>query len=251
MDAKSANMDRHAEARLAEIESEIKQQPLTSDGRPLASLLPSYTQASASNFASGIDSLCNEFDTIRIVRGDGSCYYRAFLYGLMEALQADPKQGGAVVASLKLTWDLSLAQGHDEMTLEIFYESLTELIQKILDQQLDANSLHTELNEENATSDYCTWFLRIVVSVHLKQNGDRFLPFLNGLDVITFCKRHVEPVGQECEHVQVLALAEALNVHVVVAYLDGHDVTVTRHRFGPEKADIQLNFLYRPGVRIK
>ena len=36
-----------------------------------------------------------------------------------------------------------------------------------------------------------------------------------------YVKREVEPMGKECEHVQVLALTEYLRVRVKMEYLDG------------------------------
>ena len=58
-------------------------------------------------------------------------------------------------------------------------------------------------------------------------------------------------MGKECEMVSVLALAEALGVHVRVEYLDGRPLvpggTLAQHAFGPTDADICLHFLYRPG----
>jgi ubiquitin thioesterase protein OTUB1 len=59
-------------------------------------------------------------------------------------------------------------------------------------------------------------------------------------------------MGKECENVQVLALAEALGIQVVIAYLDGHDLVdgiVSQHSFGPSDGSkrVKLHFLYRPG----
>jgi ubiquitin thioesterase protein OTUB1 len=108
------------------------------------------------------------------------------------------------------------------------------------------------MNEETATSDYCTWYLRVVTAMHLKQDPDRFLPFIDqpGFDIPQFCQREVEPMGKECQHVQVLALAEAFGVLVKIEYLDGHNLvngTLVQHTFGPDTAATHLTLLYRPG----
>jgi ubiquitin thioesterase protein OTUB1 len=199
---------------------------------------------------------------MRFVRGDGNCYYRAFLYSLAETVLNDPKKstGGSGGAGADLCrfvkedlWSGVVEAGYDPDMLEIFYESFVELLEKVSGGTLSAEQLHDEMNEENSTSDYCTWFLRVVTAVHLKSNADRFLPFMEGgVDVDTFCKASVEPMGKECENVQVLALAEALGIQVVIAYLDGHDLVdgaVTQHTFGPTDGSHRwkLCFLYRPG----
>jgi ubiquitin thioesterase protein OTUB1 len=47
---------------------------------------------------------------------------------------------------------------YEEMAIEIFYDSLVELLSQMSMHSItDADALHKELNEENATSDYCTW----------------------------------------------------------------------------------------------
>ena len=152
------------------------------------------------------------------------------------------------------------------MALEIFYDSVVELLERVIEGKIDMATFHKEMNEENSTSDYCAWYLRVVVATHLKQDPDRFLPFLldaqsaDGagemvLDIAQFCQRYVEPMGQECEQVQVLALAEAVGVQVNIEYLDGrrqlhhqaNNNKLISHQFGPENAATRLTFLYRPG----
>ena len=75
---------------LEEIRQEIrKEQPLTSDLMPLEALRKNYEPGS--NFDKGVTVLANDYSGVRSVRGDGNCYYRAFLYSLCEKL-FDAKQ---------------------------------------------------------------------------------------------------------------------------------------------------------------
>jgi ubiquitin thioesterase protein OTUB1 len=124
---------------------------------------------------------------------------------------------------------------------------MQELLEKL--PTMTVETLTDELNQENSTSDYCTWFMRVVTATHLKRNADTFLPFLvaQGLDMQQFCARHVEPMGQECDQLQVTALAEAMQVQVNIEYLDGHSADVKCHSFGPTDAKLQVTMLYRPG----
>jgi ubiquitin thioesterase protein OTUB1 len=136
----------------------------------------------------------------------------------------------------------------------MFYEELVELIDYI---DSDTNNeatmksqLHDKLNEENSTSDYCTWYLRVLTAAQMKSDPDRFLPFLlaeessSGLlsmDIPTFCSREVEPMNKECGMVQVAALAECFGVRVKIEYMDGRIVEDE----GGKRMEITL--LYRPG----
>ena len=76
------------------IEQEIKDtQPLTSAVRPLEDLRQQYqTGDGVSNkwYDLGVQVLMKTYLSIRVVRGDGNCYYRAFLYSMCEQLMNHP-----------------------------------------------------------------------------------------------------------------------------------------------------------------
>jgi ubiquitin thioesterase protein OTUB1 len=254
MEDQQAELNRQTEKKMEEIETEIKNQPLTSEPRHISDLVPQYKE-SANNFLAGIEDLEKNYSQIRIVRGDGNCYYRAFLYNLAEHMFQNKQEGQRILEYVKKdSWDKVLKTGYDEMTIETFYDTLVDLLERLTTGATDAAAFHKEMNEESATSDYCTWYLRVVTATHLKQDPDRFLPFIDGqqpgLDIQQFCQREVEPMGKECQHVQVLALAEAFGVHVKIEYLDGHDLVngkLVQHTFGPDTAVTHLALLYRPG----
>jgi hypothetical protein len=68
--------------------------------------------------------------------------------------------------------------GYERFALEVFYDELVELLQ-----DLDESTLHSTLNEENATSDYATWYFRILCAAHLKSDPYRFIHFLEDPDI--------------------------------------------------------------------
>ena len=57
----------------------------------------------------------------------------------------------------------------------------------------------------------------------MKRDSERFLPFVGDayLDIESFCKGEVEPMGKECEQPQIIALTECLGIPIDIAYLDG------------------------------
>ena len=64
-------------------------------------------------------------------------------------------------------------------------------------------------------SNYCVWLLRMVTSADVKRRADFFAPFVLGLsdlDVPTFCAKCIDPLGEESDHVQLVALTDALQV---------------------------------------
>jgi ubiquitin thioesterase protein OTUB1 len=300
-------------AQLAAIENEIKSsQPLTSQLLPISALLHQYSSDTnvtdehqqSAGFIQAAQFLSTKYTSLRRVRGDGNCYYRAFLYSLCEHLLRNHNRNNG--SSLKEFWRIKATvvdslkwvcqYGYDEMTIDMFYEELVELFDLIEETSLlsannnnnsssvnnddEANvdaaaaqhQLHIKLNEENSTSDYCTWYLRVLTAAQMKSNPDRFLPFLladeihygNNMDIPSFCSREVEPMGKECGMVTVAALAECLGVKVLIEYMDGrlsNGREVVNHVFGNclddgdggsgnnclDEDRICLTLLYRPG----
>ena len=116
-------------------------------------------------------------------------------------------------------------------------------------------TLHETLTEENGSSEYCTWYLRIITAAHLKSDIERFQMFLENeySDIATFCSREVEPMGRECGMLQCIALAEAVGIQVNIEYLDGRPFKheegkgLTLHEFGNLDSSTKITLLYRPG----
>ena len=205
----TAELNRQNDARMEEIERRVRQQPLTSDLCLISELDKQYeTEEVTSNFRAGVTALKTQYGHIRMVRGDGNCYYRAFLYSLVEKIlqhqqssaesEAIKKEGERIASWLKNeSLKIAVANGYDEMTIDMFHEAIVELLERVTTGQLTKlEELHTEMNEENATSDYCTWYMRVITASHLKSDPGRFLPFIEtpGLDVQQFCQREVEPM---------------------------------------------------------
>ena len=73
--------------------------------------------------------------------------------------------------------------GYSEMTIELFYDSLVELLEKLVS-GTSVSELYQELNEENATSDYCTWYLRALLEVLCKQLFVLFAQLLSCIQLL-------------------------------------------------------------------
>jgi ubiquitin thioesterase protein OTUB1 len=271
-DTSMTALRQQAEAQSQEIEEQTRQQPLTGTQRPIATLAAEQYKDSP-NFLVQLQQLEKSYRYYRPIRGDGNCYYRAFLYSLVEHVllandsdndatidepqqrQRQQRQRDDILTYFKVTsWNNVLAAGYSEMALEIFHDCIVELLENLTTME----AFHTIMNVENDVSDYCTWYMRAITAAYLKQHIDRFLPFCYEFhchDMNEFCARHVEPMHQECEQVQVLALAEATGVSVRIEYVDGRTnghngggpVTIQAHTFGPDDAAVRLTLLYRPG----
>lgn len=59
--------------------------------------------------------------------------------------------------------------------------------------------------------------------------------------------QEVEPMAKESDHIHIIALAQALNVSILVEYMDrGEGGTTNPHVF-PEGSEPKVYLLYRPG----
>lgn len=223
-------------------------QDLTSVKYPISALRELYERDSS--FDKGVVYLSQHYSDMRRVRGDGNCYYRALLYSLCECVKKDKGEWTKLTNLVKDSLDNVTQHGYERFALELFHEELVELLEKL--PTLDATQLHATLNEENATSDYSTWYLRVLTAAQLKSDVTKYEAFLElpYTDIATFCQKEVEPMGRDVSMVQVSALAEALGVQVVVEYLDGRDLLegkLAQHVFGPSDSTTTVHVLYRPG----
>ena len=89
----------------------------------------------------------------------------------------------------------------------------------------------------------------------MKGHPDDYMPFIfaDGIyaDIATFCEKEVEPMGKECEQVQIMALTQYLQVEVQIIYVSGREgVEPVTHRM-PERdgeaSEFAVTLLYRPG----
>ena len=84
-------------------------------------LLAEYENADSPGFLPGIKYLDNHYQYMRRVRGDGNCFYRAFIFSFLESLLADYNLGGEHRESAAIERD---------RILEIISESKQELVTK-------------------------------------------------------------------------------------------------------------------------
>ena len=248
----AAEQDQKTQAQLDSIALEIKAtQPLTSSLISIHGLKALFDDGT--NFRKGCTYLSQSYASYRAIRGDGNCYYRAFLYCLCEKLFAEKgSELKRVMDYVKGSIDTVVQYGYDRFAIEMFHEEMVDLLEAVSSND-DFEIIHKMLNEENATSDYCVWYLRVITSAYLKADGDRFIHFLddpNYFDIPTFCSREIDPMGREINMVGVLALAEAFSVKVEIVYLDGREMPegkLTKHSFGNETSSLVFPLLYRPG----
>mmetsp|Transcript_28711 Transcript_28711/g.46434 ORF Transcript_28711/g.46434 Transcript_28711/m.46434 type:complete len:255 (-) Transcript_28711:1968-2732(-) len=196
-------------------------------------------------FTKKMPSVEKKYGGIRRVRGDGNCFFRGFMFRYLEILIENEAERKRVTELVRGSLDYLLLVGYEKVSIETFYDVVLDMLEG-LGGETDIQKLFSDDGE----SDYVVWYCRLLCAGFLKHNEDRFMPFITGLysNIADFCSKEVEPMGKDCEQVQVIAVCDYLGVNVCVEYLDSSDSEQTSsHMFGPEKqTGPVIHLLYRP-----
>ncbi|XP_064425740.1 ubiquitin thioesterase OTUB1b [Latimeria chalumnae] len=219
--------------------------PLVSARLELSVLYKEYAQDDHV-YQQKIKDLHKKYAYIRKTRPDGNCFYRAFGFSHLEALLEDSKELQKFKAiATKSKVDL-VTQGFTEFTIEDFHNTFMDLIE-LVEKQASVTDLLNAFNEQSI-SDYLVVYLRLLTSGYLQRESHFFEHFIEGgRTVKEFCQQEVEPMSKESDHIHIIALAQALNVSILVEYMDRGEGGSTNHHIFPEGSDPKVYLLYRPG----
>lgn len=186
--------------------------------------------------------LCRQFSTVRKVRGDGNCFYRAFSFAYLEsAIRNSRGLQGFMEKIMESSIALSCA-GFDE---SYFKDHLNKVINVVelcqADGQLD--TLYRLFNNPS-TSDSVVQYLRLLTSAYLQSHADFFCNFVEAPNLQAYCHQEVEVMAMECDHVDILALSQALNVGIHIVSMEGDEQKLVHHII-PEGAEPTVHLLYQ------
>ncbi|GLD62401.1 ubiquitin thioesterase OTUB2 isoform X4 [Lates japonicus] len=100
------------------------------------------------------------------------------------------------------------------------------------------------LFNEETTSDSVVQYLRLLTSAHLQNSADFFCNFVEAPNLHTYCRQEVEVMAMECDHVDILALSEALDICIHIVSMEGDEQQLAHHII-PEGAEPSLHLLYQ------
>ncbi|MCL7048384.1 hypothetical protein MKW94_001972, partial [Papaver nudicaule] len=250
---------------------EAVKKPYVGDKEPLSVLSEEY-QSGSPILLEKIQVLSESYASIRRTRGDGNCFFRSFMFSYLEHIleSQDKAEVDRITANIEQCKKTLQSLGYADFTFEDFFALFLEQLEDVL-QGNESSISHDDLvqrSQDQSVSDYVVMFFRFVTSGEIRKRSEFFEPFILGLSNTTveqFCKTCVEPMGEESDHVQIIALSDALGVPIRVMYLDrsscdAKGVTVNHHDFIPTVGDVQntsngdsdsvkpfITLLYRPG----
>jgi ubiquitin thioesterase protein OTUB1 len=118
-------------------DEQSQKRPLLGDRFPIDTLRPEYRDGSPT-FVAKVGHLCDTFTHLRRTRQDGNCFYRCFIFGLLEVLleQQDAATAAAVIKAVKCLEDSLSAAGITKLVYEDALEVLLELLQSVSSQEV-------------------------------------------------------------------------------------------------------------------
>ncbi|KAK9751212.1 hypothetical protein RND81_02G250500 [Saponaria officinalis] len=244
--------------------------PFVADKEPVSALAAEY-ESGSSILLEKIKLLGHQFSAIRRTQGDGNCFFRSFMLSYLERIleTQDIAEIDRVKLNVEECRNTLRSLGYADFTFEDFFSLFLEQLDSVI-QDTEVSISHDELVErsrDQSISDYVVMFFRFVTSGEIRKRAPFFEPFILGLANTTvdqFCKTSVEPMGEESDHVHIIALSDALGVPIRVVYLDRSScdsnggINVNHHDFipvsllnvadgGGAETKPYVTLLYRPG----
>ncbi|KAM0950302.1 putative ubiquitinyl hydrolase 1 [Dioscorea sansibarensis] len=256
-------------------EDEATKKPLIGDKEPLSALAAEY-QSGSPILLEKIKLLGEQYVALRRARGDGNCFFRCFMFSYLEHIleTQDKAEVDRITAKVEECKTTLQNLGYSDFTFEDFFSVFLEQLENVSrgNDTPVSHEVLLEVSRDQSTSDYVVMFFRFVTAGEIQRRTEFFEPFIFGLSNATvnqFCKTSVEPMGEESDHVHIIALSDALGVPIRVVYLDRSScdtgsLSVNHHDFIPASdgqkeisqsggSDIGnlskpfITLLYRPG----
>ncbi|XVE50022.1 hypothetical protein DITRI_Ditri01bG0128700 [Diplodiscus trichospermus] len=250
---------------------EAKKIPFVGNKEPLTNLEAEYASGSPI-LLEKIKVLGQQYAAIRRTRGDGNCFFRSFMFSYLEHIleSQDCAEVDRIRGNVEECRKTLQSLGYAEFTFEDFFALFLEQLDSVIKGKEESISQDELLmrSRDQSMSDYVVMFFRFVTSGEIQKRSEFFEPFILGLSNATveqFCKSSVEPMGEESDHVHIIALSDALGVPIRVVYLDRSScdkggVSVNHHDFVPNSGHHSnatsgstepirplITLLYRPG----
>ncbi|KAM4625843.1 ubiquitin thioesterase OTUB2-like isoform 2-T2 [Polymixia lowei] len=187
------------------------------------------------------NDLSSQFSSVRKIRGDGNCFYRAFCFAHLESILQSARvlQRFKDIIS-KSGRDVSSA-GFDESSFRDHLNTFVDVVEQCQADEQEETLL--KVFNEQTTSDSVVQYLRLLTSAYLQNNADFFCNFVEAPNLKVYCKQEVETMAMECDHVDILALSQALDVGIHIVSMEGDEQQLVHHII-PEGAEPSLHLLY-------
>ncbi|KAG8449088.1 hypothetical protein GDO86_015950, partial [Hymenochirus boettgeri] len=175
-----------------------------------------------------LKELQKQYSAFRKTRADGSCFYRGLCFAYLEFL-LDKQQE-------ILRFKHLVVESKNEILMAGFLEQLYKQhyetnCRACRERERSLPSLLRVFNQP-CCSDSAVQYVRLLASAYIKNRAEFYQPFITeGMDIQDFCAQNVEPMATECDHIQIIALSQALGIPLQVEYVDKTNCVINHHLF--------------------
>ncbi|XP_028994107.1 ubiquitin thioesterase OTUB2-like [Betta splendens] len=189
-----------------------------------------------------LKDLSSTFSSVRKVRGDGNCFYRAFCFAHLESVLHNARALQSFKEKILQSSTVLSSVGFEESFFKHQLNTVVGVVEQCQADEQEATLLR--LFNEQTTSDGVVQYLRLLTSAHLQNHADFFCNFVEAASLQTYCQQEVEAMAMECDHVDILALLQALDVCIHVVSMEGDEQQLAHHVI-PEGGEPSLHLLYQ------
>ena len=156
--------------------------PLVDVWRPLAEVAAEYADSNPAFHAKLLDLVHAQVTRVRRVRGDGNCFYRCVLLGLLEGLVVSKPAGRRKAAVERVRAAFSRIKGtlshcYQECVTEDPLLLLSQLLDAAADGSLTAATLHDRFQDEQQQDImYVLFLLRMCASSEVMSRSEHYYP---------------------------------------------------------------------------
>lgn len=186
--------------------------------------------------------LSRHFSSVRFVRGDGNCFYRALCFAHLESMHGDARALQRFKEAIIRSCSEFSSAGFDETCFRCHLNTVVSVVEQC-QADVQEDQLYRLFNEPK-TSDSIVQYLRLLTSARLQNQADFFCNFVEAPNLQIYCRQEVETMAMECDHVDILALSQALDICIHIVSMEGHEQHLAHHVI-PEGAEPSVHLLYQ------
>uniref|UniRef100_A0A061SNS6 ubiquitinyl hydrolase 1 n=1 Tax=Tetraselmis sp. GSL018 TaxID=582737 RepID=A0A061SNS6_9CHLO len=212
-----------------------------------------------------------EYPMWRKIKGDGNCFYRAFLFGLLEALIDchDCCAARALARQIeRLIEHLNMSESRNDGPWYGGARMLIDMLNLIADCEISVEQLEINLCEVDVSNPMIQ-FLRIATSWEMRISMHRYAEIVSACtreadashsehgeepqeeeqktELLKYCLGNVEMMSMEADQCEIVALSDCLGVPVKVESIAGDAYHCCHDGAGADTGAPTLHLLFLPG----
>lgn len=199
-------------------------------------------------FVNKFNELKNKYNKkcLRIVKKDGSCFYRGYLFRLITLAIYDSNFKNLLKNKIIESKNYLVSAGYELIIFEDYYDYFIST----LNNTNSENALMTLFNNiENCNS--LIFIIRLITSAYVKLNKFLFeFYFENEAELFKFCCTDIENIDAEVDQIQIIALNNYFShINLKIYYIDNNKGPLSLFQHPEDKLDNNylIELLYRPG----